>query len=54
MDKDKNARLDFDEFVTGSKLDPTIVKVGGQIRSQCRLSITTIHLQALSLYDGLV
>lgn len=27
MDKDKNASLDYDEFVEGSKKDPTIVQV---------------------------
>ena len=27
MDKDKDARLTYEEFVEGSKLDPTIVKV---------------------------
>jgi hypothetical protein len=27
MDKDKDAKLTFDEFVEGSKHDPTIVKV---------------------------
>lgn len=26
MDKDKNSSLDFDEFVEGSKKDPTIVQ----------------------------
>lgn len=28
MDRDKDARLTFDEFVEGSKHDPTIVQVG--------------------------
>ena len=27
MDKDKDAKLTYEEFVEGSKLDPTIVKV---------------------------
>jgi hypothetical protein len=27
MDRDKDARLTFDEFVEGSKQDPTIVQV---------------------------
>lgn len=27
MDRDKDAKLTFDEFVEGSKHDPTIVKV---------------------------
>ena len=27
MDKDKDARLTYDEFVEGSKQDPTIVQV---------------------------
>jgi len=27
MDKDKDAKLTFDEFVEGSKQDPTIVQV---------------------------
>lgn len=26
MDRDKDAKLTFDEFVEGSKLDPTIVQ----------------------------
>jgi hypothetical protein len=52
MDRDKDAKLTFDEFVEGSKHDPTIVKV---THSRLFLShITDIVNQALSLYDGLV
>jgi Ca2+-binding EF-hand superfamily protein len=29
MDKDKDAKLTYDEFVEGSKQDPTIVQVSG-------------------------
>lgn len=31
MDRDKDAKLTYDEFVEGSKQDPTIV----QVRSDC-------------------
>jgi hypothetical protein len=53
MDKDKDAKLTYEEFVEGSKQDPTIVQV-------CHSSYRADHLhlilsfQALSLYDGLV
>ena len=50
MDKDKDTKLTFDEFVEGSKQDPTIVQVSHSLSRLIRLSF--IH-QALSLYDGL-
>jgi hypothetical protein len=36
MDKDKDAKLTFDEFVEGSKQDPTIVQVSP-------LAVTVVH-----------
>lgn len=52
MDRDKDARLTFEEFAEGSKQDPTIVQV-------CPYAVSphpSPHPspQALSLYDGLV
>ena len=56
MDKDKDARLTYDEFVEGSKLDPTIVKVSlsALIIFPFLRSNPVVSSQALSLYDGLV
>ena len=31
MDRDKDAKLTYDEFVEGSKQDPTIVQVWGHL-----------------------
>ena len=31
MDKDKDAKLTYEEFVEGSKQDPTIVQVGASL-----------------------
>jgi len=59
MDKDKDAKLTYEEFVNGSKLDPTIVKVRLRF-SLSALAVAlggltlTLRSQALSLYDGLV
>jgi hypothetical protein len=40
MDRDKDAKLTFDEFVEGSKQDPTIVQV-------CTFEVTgTIHAKS--------
>ncbi|KAG6809286.1 Neuronal calcium sensor 1 [Tricholoma furcatifolium] len=50
MDRDKDARLTFEEFVEGSKQDPTIV----QASNLPYISIFPNVSQALSLYDGLV
>jgi hypothetical protein len=57
MDKDKDAKLTYEEFVEGSKQDPTIVQV--RLLSHSSLSFFIHALrhslpQALSLYDGLV
>lgn len=53
MDRDKDARLTFDEFVEGSKQDPTIVQVC--LASSAPITpLLAISSQALSLYDGLV
>lgn len=52
MDRDKDARLTYDEFVEGSKQDPTIVQVSSRW-SACMHGIS-FAIQALSLYDGLV
>jgi neuronal calcium sensor 1 len=52
MDRDQDAKLTFDEFVEGSKHDPTIVKVT-LIRLLLSRVTDTLN-QALSLYDGLV
>jgi hypothetical protein len=41
MDKDADARLTFDEFVEGSKLDPTIVQVLNDHPFVERSSLTT-------------
>jgi hypothetical protein len=65
MDLNKDARLTFDEFKEGSKLDPTIVQVRSSLAdSDCseerspREEETAwsrrTDEQALSLYDGLV
>lgn len=53
MDRDKDAKLTYDEFVEGSKQDPTIVQVC-EISSICYGGTHTLQFQALSLYDGLV
>lgn len=53
MDRDKDAKLTYDEFVEGSKQDPTIVQVNTTL-SYCMLQLRSPLLQALSLYDGLV
>lgn len=51
MDRDKDAKLTYDEFVEGSKQDPTIV----QVRQHPSLLSPSLNSpQALSLYDGLV
>lgn len=55
MDRDKDAKLTFDEFVEGSKQDPTIVQVCYRLRVvACRMATNHCIIQALSLYDGLV
>jgi hypothetical protein len=56
MDKDKDARLTYDEFVEGSKLDPTIVKVSlsALLIFPFLRANPVVSSQALSLYDGLV
>lgn len=41
MDRDKDARLTYDEFVEGSKQDPTIVQVR-HLRTYARLLFTNI------------
>ena len=51
MDRDKDAKLTYDEFVEGSKQDPTIVQVRSSPVYRARI---LSHFQALSLYDGLV
>jgi hypothetical protein len=51
MDRDKDARLTYDEFVEGSKQDPTIVQVSPCLH---RFKHCLTFAQALSLYDGLV
>ncbi len=55
-DRDKDAKLTYDEFVEGSKQDPTIVQVLSRHDSHKRLSIHSCPVlsKALSLYDGLV
>jgi hypothetical protein len=52
MDRDKDAKLTFDEFVEGSKQDPTIVQVCSHLLPH-QSSVDGCP-QALSLYDGLV
>jgi hypothetical protein len=42
MDRDKDAKLTFDEFVEGSKQDPTIV----QVRTSEKLAQSTPTLQS--------
>ena len=61
MDRDKDAKLTYDEFVEGSKQDPTIVQVGDGSFLQTIVNsvgvsfrLAHVHTQALSLYDGLV
>ena len=51
MDRDKDAKLTYDEFVEGSKQDPTIVQV--RLSFFVQGGLLTVF-QALSLYDGLV
>jgi hypothetical protein len=53
MDRDKDAKLTYDEFVEGSKQDPTIVQVREIITSHLAV-VSRTPTQALSLYDGLV
>ena len=53
MDKDKDAKLTYEEFVEGSKQDPTIVQVREYLHYRHFL-LTNSFIQALSLYDGLV
>ena len=53
MDRDKDAKLTYDEFVEGSKQDPTIVQVRHNV-FQLVIRSNSIAIQALSLYDGLV
>lgn len=53
MDRDKDAKLTYDEFVEGSKQDPTIVQVEESFLSFYALMLIT-YPKALSLYDGLV
>jgi len=52
MDRDKDAKLTYEEFVEGSKQDPTIVQVR-RPPDYLRISHPPFP-QALSLYDGLV
>jgi hypothetical protein len=57
MDKDKDAKLTYEEFVEGSKQDPTIVQVRLLSHSSLSFFIHALRQslsQALSLYDGLV
>ena len=54
MDRDKDAKLTYDEFVEGSKQDPTIVQVRHTNMRIALISSATAVFQALSLYDGLV
>lgn len=53
MDRDKDARLTYDEFVEGSKQDPTIVQVCSARSFHMHL-LKLFRTKALSLYDGLV
>lgn len=52
MDRDKDAKLTYEEFVDGSKQDPTIVQV--QPQQLHHRAKANLFVQALSLYDGLV
>lgn len=54
MDRDKDARLTYDEFVEGSKQDPTIVQVCLSQLFDTTIVSAYVAPQALSLYDGLV
>lgn len=54
MDRDKDAKLTFDEFVEGSKQDPTIVQVRFLVLYPALPGSLLNHIKALSLYDGLV
>lgn len=53
MNKDKDARITYSEFVECSKQDPTVMDVRTRPASLIP-SIVLIPPQALSLYDGLV
>jgi hypothetical protein len=58
MDRDKDAKLTYEEFVEGSKQDPTIVQVPRPHFRDARILLNRNYLpesfKALSLYDGLV
>jgi hypothetical protein len=41
MDKDKDAKLTFEEFVEGSKQDPTIIQVSHS--RSCVISLSLVH-----------
>jgi hypothetical protein len=53
MNKDKNATINYSEFVECSKQDPTVMDVR-PIPCIVLSSIFITSFQALSLYDGLV
>jgi hypothetical protein len=55
MDRDKDARLTYEEFVEGSKQDPTIVQVSlPPPLIILAVLMGLVAVKALSLYDGLV
>jgi len=53
MNKDKDAKITYNEFVECSKQDPTVMDVRPIPRSFIPVLVLT-RSQALSLYDGLV
>lgn len=53
MNKDKDAKITYPEFVECSKQDPTVMDVRF-VPTIFILVLVLIQSQALSLYDGLV
>ena len=49
MDRDKDAKLTYDEFVEGSKQDPTIVQVRTAVRSSRNMRPLTMRFLGLIL-----
>jgi hypothetical protein len=54
MNKDKDAKITYSEFVECSKQDPTVMDVRSRSSPSLVPSIILTLPQALSLYDGLV
>lgn len=44
MDRDKDAKLTYDEFVEGSKQDPTIVQVRNELKWRSFLVFTSSYI----------